>query len=409
MVRPSTYDGVMQSIGTQQRWAILALLFAARVGLGFQFQAMGSVGDAVAGRLHLSFAEVGTLIGLFLAPGLVLSIPAGMAGRYAPDRVLVALGLASLAAGGLLAATADGFALLALGRLLGGAGFVVSTLYMTKMIADWFAGRELATAMAILVMSWPFGIAMGQVGHGWLEAWHGWRWPFIAASGYCLVAALAVFAGYRPPPDRAAQGAPPASFRLTGREWTLTLIASSVWAAFNAGYVVYLSFAPRVLTSGGLAPLEAASVVSLASWVMIISGAVCGQIADRTGRADLVLYVCMVGAMASLALMPHVGWAVPLSLAFGLVGMAPAGVIMALTGAAMAPHKRAFGMGVFLSAYFLLTAPAPALAGWIFDRTRDPFLPILLAVTMFGLTIVANVAFRIAQRALPQGTSATQE
>ena len=398
----------MDRTDVNRRWAILALLFAARVGLGFQFQAMGSVGDSVAARLQLSFAEVGTLIGLFLAPGLVLAIPAGMAGRYASDRLLVALGMASLAAGGALAATADGFTLLAIGRLLSGAGFVVGTLYMTKMIADWFAGRELATAMAILVMSWPFGIAMGQVGHGWLEAHHGWRLPFLVASAYCLAGAAAVLVLYRPPPQRGAAPAPP-SFRLTGREWVLTLLASMVWAAFNAGYVVYLSFAPRVLVAGGLPPLEAASIISLASWVMILSGAACGQVADRTGRADLVLYTCMVGAMVSLALLAHVGWAVPLSLAFGLVGMAPAGIIMALTGAAMAPHKRAFGMGVFLSAYFLLTAPAPALAGWIFDRTGDPFLPIVLAVTMFSATIFANVAFRIAQRTLVERTSPAEK
>ena len=47
-----------------------------------------------------------------------------------------------------------------------------------------------------------------------------------------------------------------------------------------------------------------------------------------------------------------------LSLAFGLLGMAPAGLIMALTAVAMAPHRRAFGMGIFFSAYFLLMAPA---------------------------------------------------
>ena len=181
----------------RKRWAMLALIFATRVGLGFQFQTMGSVADPIAQRLHLSFAEVGTLIGLFLMPGLVLAIPAGFAGRYAADRVLVALGLVCLALGGALAAIADGFALLALGRLLCGVGFVLSTLYFAKMVVDWFSGRELATAMAILVMSWPFGIAMGQVGHGWLEAAHGWRAPFVVASLYCLVGAITV-PGYTP-------------------------------------------------------------------------------------------------------------------------------------------------------------------------------------------------------------------
>jgi predicted MFS family arabinose efflux permease len=387
----------MDRTEARKRWAMLALIFATRVGLGFQFQTMGSVADAVAGRLDLSSAEIGTLIGLFLVPGLVLSIPAGFAGRYTSDRLLVALGMASLALGGLLGAMADGFAVLAMGRLLAGAGFVLCSIYYTKMVADWFAGRELAMAMAILVMSWPFGIAMGQVGHGWLEATQGWRAPFVVASLYCLAGAIAMLVAYRPPRSAVAVAALP-STRLTSREWTLTLIAAVAWATFNAGYVIYLSFAPRVLVAGGLGAFEAASILSLASWVMILSGALCGLIADRTGRADLILYFCLGCAMVSLALLPQVAWAVPVSLLFGLLGMAPAGIIMALTGAAMAPQNRAFGMGVFLSVFFLLTGPAPALAGWLYDRTGDPFVPILAAIAMFGLTIVTYAFFRIAQR-----------
>ncbi len=383
------------------RWGMLALLFAARVGLGFNFQTLGSVADPLVRDLHLSFAEIGTLIGLFNAPGLVLSIPAGLAGHHVSDRVLVAGGLVAMVVAGAVAVMADGFAMLALARLLAGAGFVVSTLYFTKMVADWFAGRELATAMAVLVMSWPFGIAMGQVGHGWLAQTQGWRAPFVAASLYCLAGAALVLAFYRPPPQGTAAVAMP-SHRLTRREWSLTLIASLVWAAFNAGYIVYLSFAPRVLTVGGTAPLEAASIISLASWVMILSGAACGQLADRLGRSDLILTVCLCTGMASLALLPHAGWAVPLSLAYGLVGMAPAGLIMALTGAAMAPEKRAFGMGVFLTAYYVLTAPAPAIAGWLYDRLGDPYVPILFAIALFALTLAANVAFRLAQRRMIQ-------
>jgi len=387
----------MDQTEARKRWAMLALIFATRVGLGFQFQTMGSVADDVAAHLGLSSAEIGTLIGLFLVPGLVLAMPAGFAGRYTSDRLLVVLGMASLALGGALGAMADGFAVLAMGRLLAGAGFVLCSIYYTKMVADWFAGRELATAMAILVMSWPFGIAMGQVGHGWLEATQGWRAPFVAAALYCLVGAIAMLVAYRPPRSTAMATAT-LSTRLTAREWTLTLIAAVAWATFNAGYVIYLSFAPRVLVAGGLGAFEAVSILSIASWVMIFSGALCGWLADRTGRADLIFYFCLCCAMASLALLPQVAWAVPVSLLFGLLGVAPAGIVMALTGAAMAPQNRAFGMGVFLSVFFLLTGPAPALAGWLYDRTADPFVPILAAIAMFGLTIVTYAAFRIAQR-----------
>jgi MFS family permease len=227
------------------------------------------------------------------------------------------------------------------------------------------------------------------------------RAPFLAAALYCGTAAIVLLVFYRPPAAAATAIRP--SMRLTRREWILTLIASLVWAAFNAAYIVYLSFAPRLLMAGSVGPLEAASIISLASWVMIFSGAACGQLADRLGRSDLILSICLCTAMASILLLSHGGWGVPLSLAFGLIGMAPAGIIMALTGSSMAPEKRAFGMGVFLSAYFVLTAPAPGIAGWLYDWSHDAYLPIVFAVSLFALTLGANFAFRLAQRALATG------
>ena len=129
----------------------------------------------------------------------------------------------------------------------------------------------------------------------------------------------------------------------------LTLLAATAWGLYNAGYIVFLSFAPRVLVAGGYGPTQAAAVISLASWVMILSGPIGGRLADRSGRGPLILYVCMAGGIVSLLLLQHTGMAVVLSLAFGLFGGAPAGVIMALTGEAMAPQRRAFGMGLFFS------------------------------------------------------------
>lgn len=383
----------MTTASRNRRWGVLALCFAARVGIGFQFQTMGSVADPLVRTLGLSFTEVGTLIGLFMMPGLFLALPFGFAGRWASDRMLTAAGFVALAAGGAIAASADGFLGLALGRVLGGAGFVLANIYLTKMIVDWFAGRELATAMAVLVMSWPFGIAMGQVGHGWLAAHGNWRMAFGIASAYCLAGALALAVAYRPPADSAPAAA--SWTWLDGREWTLTLVASLVWATFNAGYIVFLAFAPRVLAAGGMGALQAASTASLASWLLIFSGAICGQIADRTGRTSLIMTACMAVAVGGLLLLPQTPWAVADILLLGLVGFAPAGVVMALTGESMAPHKRALGMGVFYSAYYLLNAPAPAAAGWLYDRTRDPVAPILFAAALFALTWVGYLGFRL--------------
>ena len=74
--------------------------------------------------------------------------------------------------------------------------------------------------------------------------------PFVVAWLYCLVSAIAVLVAYRPPDGAAAPAAP--SARLTsanGPDADRRLI----WATFNAAYVVYLSFAPRVLAEAASA------------------------------------------------------------------------------------------------------------------------------------------------------------
>jgi predicted MFS family arabinose efflux permease len=380
------------------RWAMLALLFFCRTSLGFQFQTMGSAAPGVTAEIGLSLTEIGTLIGFFMLPGVVLSIPSGYAARYMSDKGLLVLGLLVMGLGGATAAIAAGFGMLALGRILCGVGFVIGTIYFAKMVQDWFGGKELATAMGILVVSWPFGIAIGQVTHDWLMTQFHWRLPFAIAAAYCSTAALALWLGYRAPPGIAAPRGAAAPAGLPRRELWLTLLAASVWAFFNAGYLVFLSFAPKALLESGFAAQQAIPMVSAASALMMISIPVSGVIADRSGRPDMVLYLCSAVGVICLLALPYAPFAVISCVLFGLIGMGPAGVIMALTGQAMSPARRAFGMGVFSTIYYAITAPAPALAGWIVDRTGAPQDALMLAAALFALTMVANLAFRVAVR-----------
>ncbi|GGA34331.1 MFS transporter [Neptunicoccus cionae] len=374
------------------RWRILGLLFLARIGLGFQFQTVASVGDDLVVAFGLDYTGIGFLIGLFMAPGLVLALPAGYWGRFVSDRIMVVFGLGALALGGLVSSQAVESWTVGLGRIFAGAGFLFTTLYFTKMVADWFEGREIATAMSILVMSWPFGIAMGQVGHAWLAVTYGWQVPFQAAAVYCLIAALAVFAFYRAPHDL-----PPlkdgSAARLTRQEWRLTLCAAVAWGVFNAAYVTYLSFGPKVLEDLGQTAIAAAGMISIGSWIMVVSGAVCGQIVDRVGGRNVVLTVCMGGAIVALLLLSRPGAGLSASLLFGLLGMAPAGVIVALAGQALRPQVRAFGMGIFFTVYYAIMLVIPPVAGAIRDATGNAQGPILLAIALFASVVPLSLMF----------------
>ena len=70
------------------RWLMLGILFIARLAMGFQFQSIASVSSHLVEAFGFSYAEIGTLIGLFLLPGIFLAIPSGLLTRAVSDKTL---------------------------------------------------------------------------------------------------------------------------------------------------------------------------------------------------------------------------------------------------------------------------------------------------------------------------------
>src|SRR5262245_27362034 len=157
----------------QNRWAILALLFANRLGMAFQFQSVAAISPVIMGELGVGLADIGLLIGLYLAPGIAIALPGGEIGRRYGDKPAVLLGLVLMIGGGLLMAFASGWPWQLAGRLLAGIGGILLNVLMSKMVTDWFAGKEIATAMAIFVNSWPLGIALALIALPAVAAAHG--------------------------------------------------------------------------------------------------------------------------------------------------------------------------------------------------------------------------------------------
>src|SRR5262245_16697685 len=92
--------------GMANRWTALVLIFLARTSMGFQFQAIASVSPLVVADLGLSYAQLGTLIGLYMLPGAFIALPGGVIGRRLGERRVVVAGLALMVAGGLLTSAA---------------------------------------------------------------------------------------------------------------------------------------------------------------------------------------------------------------------------------------------------------------------------------------------------------------
>ncbi|WP_299652063.1 hypothetical protein [uncultured Tateyamaria sp.] len=75
----------------------------------------------------------------------------------------------------------------------------------------------------------------------------------------------------------------------------MLLCAETAQGVFDAGQVIFLPFAPKLLETPGQFAVAAAGAISIDSWIMIVSGDACGQIMDRFGRRTLFFLSASAG------------------------------------------------------------------------------------------------------------------
>ncbi len=382
-----------------RRWLVLGVLFVARVAMGFQYQTIGSTAPWLTQALHVGFTEIGTLIGLYHISGVFLSLPGGLIIHRMGDKTVCALGLIAMAAGGLIVALADSYGAAFAGRLISGMGGILFNLVLSKMTADWFARREIVLAMALILSTWPLGIALGLFTQPHLAEAFGWRTVMLLSAGLCLASLILVTTLYRAPPEEPsdstrstrALGLPPATVLLP------VVVAGVMWGAFNAGLVGYFSFVPLLLAERGMTIAQAGGLTSLALWVGMLSIPLGGLMAQRLGRPGTTIVLFSGAASVALA---SVALGAPPSLAcltFGLAIGPPPGVITSLPARVLTPADRAAGFGMFYTCHFLLQASGPTVAGWIHDHAGGA-AAVWFAAALFVVPLPMLAVFEILAR-----------
>ena len=387
------------------RWVTLALVFLARTSMGFQFQSVAAVAPPMLAELGLSYAQLGTLIGLYMLPGALFALPGGVIGQRLGERRVVIAGLALMVAGGLLTAAATGFGGAVAGRLLSGVGAIVMNILLAKIVADWFAGRELSTAMAIMLTSWPVGLGLAAATLGAVAAGSSWR-TAVSVTAAAAGAGLLLMLLCRDAPGRAA-GAPRAALR--GRALARSISAGFAWGCFNASIVVIVAFGPGLLMARGATLAEAGSVVSLAIWLTLLSVPLGGLLTDRLGRPTMLIVAGSLVAAVTMLLIPVLAHA---AVAFCLVGLAlgaPPGGLMALLPRALAPEHLATGLGVFYTVFYVMMAVTQPAAGLARDLVGDPAAPIVFAAVVMAATVAGLAVFRRLSPDAPGAEHAREE
>ncbi len=345
----------------RNRWAILAVLFTVRLTMAFQFQSVAAVAPLLGTKFGVSLADIGILIGLYFTPGIALALPGGAIGQKFGDKATVTFALALMLIGELAMAASEQWGWQIAGRLVAGGGGVLLNVLMTKMITDWFAGKEIATALAIFVNSWPAGIAISLLILPAIGIAHGVAAVYLSVAALIAIGILLLLAGYRAAPGVATTAV--AAARPDGRAILAITAAGLIWGLFNTGFAIIFSFGPSLLTERGWSITTAGSAISIVLWLSVVSVPAGGFLADRFKRPHAMMTAGFLVVAALMLALPRSEAVIVLVIALGLVGGLPAGPIMSLPASALAPATRAIGMGIFYTVYYAVMMLGPVLGG----------------------------------------------
>jgi len=369
-------------------WVILGAIALARIGFGYQFQTVASLGPELIRRFGLDYAALGELIGAYMVAGVFIALPLGLLGRRFGDRTVLGGGLALMALGAVVSAAAAGAEGIAAGRVLAGVGAVGMTVLQSKVIADWFPGRRFMLAISISVGGYPLGIGLAQITTPVLSQIWGWPAAFLAGAAI-MAAATALFVGsFRPAPDEpdsVARG----GFRMPGRaECLLLVVAGLIWTAYTSAYTGYLSYTPSLMAVRGEGLVLTGVVMAFATWGNVIGTLSGGALAGRWGAWPVFATGTAVMTVA-IAGMGVLDWPVVWGALIGLPGSIQPGVIVAVGTLSARPENRAAGMGLFYTTYYLGGAVVPALCGRAADAMGTP------AGAMYAAAFVSVLALPI--------------
>ncbi len=376
------------------RWVVLFCLFYAFVAYAFVFQAVPPLIDVLTEQFSIaSAAQAGLLMTIVVVPGIFLSLPAGLiADRYG----FKGSGVASIAltvAGSLVAAIADSFQILLLGRLVLGIGGAFLVTSLPAAIAQWFSRGELGKAMGFYGTNMPVAtIASFLAASLLLLFFNDWRHTFLVGAILAGTAMVIFILFVREGPIAKSQNQEKAPFWRALRSLELWKVGL-VWLLFQMAAISFLSWAPSIFHNyRGLDLVNASLLASVLMIAAIPFVPFFGWLSDRIRRRKLFLVAgpfLMALALVSSAYSAGLGLVVSVAFLGFAAAMVPS-VVSAMPVEILEPEAVGVGFGVMAACLNIGVSLAAPLFGYLFDVTGS------LEVSFVGIAAFSVVGGMVA-------------
>ena len=397
-------------------WLVFAMATLANVGNYYVYDSIGPVADLLQQQRHFTDTQVGVLNAIYNLPNVVLLIVGGfLVDRFGAARMTLATAIVCFL-GAVLTAWGGGFTEMAAGRLLFGIGAETFSIATLAAVIDYFAGRRLAFAMAVMLALGRGGSYGADMSPTWFAHAYalGWQPPLIIAAviaGTSVVAALIYYALDRPRAKavRSTTMAQPFVMRdmlKFGKAYWYLLTLCVLWYAVI--FAFRSTFAIKYFQHAhGLDLATAGAMNSYVFLAAVFATPFFGWVCDKTGRYAPLLAFGAFLLPVSMMILAYTNWS--LWIATALIGVSfslvPA-VMWPLTSRILPPRVFGTALGLMWVIQNAGIGGANLVAGWLNDHAGAsatnaagyvPMMEFFIAASAIGF-VFALVLWRSAGR-----------
>ncbi len=278
------------------RWVILVVVYLSIVAFTLILQSISPLLPLIIPELHLTYAQSGLVVSLFSLPGVFVSLLGGFfADRFGMRSLGVGCFLLMIA-GTLLVGLGANLHILWTGRIIAGIGGFTLSIFLPKLLSQWFKNRELGLAMGFFNTGVPLGSVLcfglfGRMGSQW-----GWRIPILLTGVYAFITLVLFLGLYRLPHTRENRKDKPASIYKSIREmgWLIWWVGFS-WLWFNAAFTSFATFAPNFFVQKGYTIEKSGLFIGIPLLGSLFFSTLIGYLVDRFKHQEWFIGMGAIG------------------------------------------------------------------------------------------------------------------
>jgi MFS family permease len=320
-------------------WRAVWAVFAAGLAAGAHLTKVPPALPALRAELDLTLVESGFIATMFNVMGMTVGMLAGVLCDRLGHKRLALVGLAVMAAGGLLGAASAGFRMLLFSRFLEGIGFIVFVVSAPALMTAAVASvPDRSRALGLWSAYMPTGGTLALLAAPALVAGWGWRGLWIGIAAATALAAILLW--------RSVSAAPyggVSSMRLVVESLAQkgNLAMAALFAFYVAQWSSVMIWLPTFLVDEHGASTRTAALATALMVVVNVPGNIAGGwlLSRGVARARLIVAASLIAAACEVAML-SAGLPPGLRYAAVLVFSACIGVVPACIFAGLPVHAK---------------------------------------------------------------------